>query len=277
VLVAVVAIGVLAVALLTKQAAPASPTSPTLGVRPPPSTAGPGASSGVVAVGPTAAAPTIEPPARNPAAQPRPTYPAVPIDAGTTHLRPSGPVPVDVSVDLPAGWDRSSDGMVVRPDAVGVPLSVGAWRLGHVYTFPCRWSGAAYADASLLGSADGQAVALASWWGQDPGTTPLSNSGIAPLASRPLQTTFAGYPAWYVEVLIPTRLDLAACDGGQLILWDATNGDVRYTLGPSEVNRLWVVDLTTGPIVIDAGLSLAASGSQRAELQAVIDSIVIGP
>ena len=122
-----------------------------------------------------------------------------------------------------------------------------------------------------------QAQALSSWWGQDPGEPPVSNSGIAPLASKPQQTTIAGYPAWYVEVLIPTALDFAQCDGGQLVLWDATNGAARYSLGASEVNRLWVVDAGSGPIVIDAGLSLTASGSQRAELQAVIDSIAIEP
>ncbi len=106
---------------------------------------------------------------------------------------------------------------------------------------------------------------------------PLSNSDIAPLASTPQQTTIGGYPAWYVEVLIPTGLDLTECDGGQLVLWDSSNTDVRYTLGPSEVNRIWVVEVDRGPIVIDAGMSLTASGSQKAELQAIVDSVVIEP
>jgi hypothetical protein len=273
--VALAALAVLAVALVTKQAAP--PTSaPTQGIEPPPSAAGPVASPGGEAVAP-AAAPSNGPPSRNSAAVPHPTYAVVPAEAGTIGLLPAGPVPVRVSVVLPTGWDRLTDAMYVRPATTPVALSIGAWRLGHVYTFPCRWSAAAYADPSLLGTAEGQAVALSSWWGQDPGTPPLSNSGIAPLASKPVQTTIAGYPAWYVEVLIPTGLDFTECDGRQLILWDATNGDVRYSLGPSEVNRLWVVDMDRGPIVIDAGMSLAASGSQKAELQAVIDSIAIEP
>lgn len=273
--VALAALAVLAVALLTKQTVPAA-LAPTDGVLPRPSIVEPTVSSAVEAAAP-AVDPSTGPPTRNSAAQPYPTYAAVPTEAGTTELLPAGIVPIRVSVDLPTGWYRLTDAMVVRPDAAPVALSIGVWRLRHVYTFACRWSAAAYADASLPGTAEGQAVALSSWWGQQPGEPPLSNSGIAPLASRPRQTTLGGYAAWYVDVLIPTGLDLTQCDGGQLILWDAPNGDVRYALGPSEVNRIWVVDVDRGPIVIDAGLSLTASGSQKAELQAIIDSIAIGP
>ena len=265
----------LGVALLTRAGAPATP-GPTAGTKVAPSTVGLLAPSPLVAVEPPNR-PTSAPPSLNRAAVPHPTYPAVPLDFGPTQLRPAGTPTVRVSVDLPPDWDRLTDGMVVRRGGAGVPLSIGAWRLAHVYTYPCRWSAAAYADASLLDTAAGQAVALASWWGQDPESTPLLNAGIAPLASRPEQTSLAGYPAWYVEVLIPTGFDFGQCDGRQLILWDAPNGEVRYALGPSEVNRIWVVDPGTGPIVIDAGLSLTATGSQRAEIRAVIDSIAIEP
>ena len=189
----------------------------------------------------------------------------------------AGRIPIRVSIDLPAGWEKASDAMYVRPDVTPVALSIGAWRLRRVDTFPCRWSAGVYADVSLLDTAEGQAQALATWWGQDPGSSPLTNSAIAPLASKPIQTTLAGYAAWYVDVLIPTGLDLTECDGGQLVLWDSSIFDVRYTVGPSEVNRLWVVDVDRGPIVIDAGLSLAASGSQKAELQAIVESISFDP
>ncbi|TAL05139.1 MAG: hypothetical protein EPO00_13435 [Chloroflexota bacterium] len=167
--------------------------------------------------------------------------------------------------------------MDLRPDVSPVPLSIGAWRLRHVNTFPCRWSAGVYADVSASNSAEAEATALSSWWGQDPGEPPSSNVGIAPLASKPVQTALGGYPAWYVDVLIPTGLDLSQCDGGQLVLWDASDTDVRYALGPSEVNRIWVVGTERGPIVIDAALPLTASGSQKTELQAIVDSIVIEP
>ncbi|MBI3748382.1 MAG: hypothetical protein HY262_06010 [Chloroflexi bacterium] len=274
VLVIVVGVAVLGLGIVTRQGAPTT-SRPANGVDVS-SAVAPIAPSATIGPGP-ATGPIGAPPSLDAAAQPHPTYAAVPIDFGTIQLRPAGAAPVRVSIDLPPGWNRLTDGMVVRSGGAGVPLSMGAWRPAHVFTYPCRWSAADYADASLLDTAEGAAQALSSWWGQDPGMPPLSNSGIAPLASRPAQTTLAGYPAWYVEVLIPSGLDLGQCDGRQLILWDAANGDVRYALGPSEVNRLWVVDPGSGPIVIDAGLPLEASGSQRAELQWVVDSILIEP
>jgi len=192
-------------------------------------------------------------------------------------LTPAGTTPVQLVITLPTGWENAGGGMYVRPDVNPVPLSIGVWSIARVNTFPCRWSAGVYADRSLMQTAQGQAQALSSWWGQQPGEPPLTNSGIAPLASKPLQTTIAGHPAWYVDVLIPTGLDLAQCDGGQLILWESVGVDVRYALGLSEVNRLWAVETSLGPIVIDAGQSLAASGSQKAELQAIVDSIAIEP
>ena len=214
------------------------------------------------------------PPALNPNASPYPPLAGVPLRPGSLQRIQVGGAPVTVSFSLPAGWQQGSDAMYLRTDVTPVPLSIGAWRIRHVNTFPCRWSAGVYADVSSVDRAEGEAQALSSWWGQDPGsTTPLTNSDIAPLANNPVPTTLLGYPAWYVEVLIPTGLDLAACDGGQLVLWDASPGNARYALGPSEVNRIWVVDVDRGPIVIDAGLSLRASASQKAELQAIVDSI----
>lgn len=106
---------------------------------------------------------------------------------------------------------------------------------------------------------------------------PPSNSRISPLASKPQLATIQGYPAWYLEVLIPSTLDLTECDGGQLILWDTANGEVRYSLGPGEHHRLWVVDVDGEVIVIDAALPLASSSADTTELNAVIESVAIEP
>jgi hypothetical protein len=275
VVIALAGLAVIVVALVSAQ-------SPPLVGRP---ALGPGSgltSTAALAPSATGAAapapsPTLVPPARDPAATPHPGFAAVPAKAGRTTLTPAGTIPVEVSITLPTGWDDAGGGMSIRPDATPVPLSIGVWSIARVNTFPCRWSAGVYADRSLMQSAQGLAQALASWWGQQPGETPLTNSGIAPLASRPQQTSLAGHPAWTLDVLIPTGLDFAQCDGGQLVLWESVGADVRYALGPTEVNRLWAVETSRGPIVIDAGLSLAASGSQKAELQAIVDSIAIEP
>jgi hypothetical protein len=173
---------------------------------------------------------------------------------------------------------RASDGTFAKASGASESrVTIGAWRLGSVHVFPCRWSAGDLADSQLMRTADGQAQALASWWGQDPGMPPDSNAPIAPIATRPRPTALAGYPAWSLEILIPTDFDLAACDGGQLILWESATGDVRFGRGPSELVRLWVVDVDGQPILIEGSTFLTPSPNDNAELDAVFDSLVIVP
>jgi hypothetical protein len=285
-LIATGAFALLAVAVLTKLSAPASPTPSAIAAREPAfvqePTQGPAATAPAATTSdaprfvPVVAEPP-DPPARNPAATPHPVSEAVPTEAGATQLVPAGPTPVRIRVTLPEGWQRSGDiGFVKSGDDSAVGLSISAWSLQHVHVYPCRWSGEAFADAGLMGFARGQAQALASWWGQDPLMPPNSNAPIAPIATKPQATTFGGYPAWFLEVLVPSALDLAACDGGQFVLWDTAIGAVRTSV-PGELNRLWVVDANNEPIVIDAGASLGAGPAELAELQAILDSIAIEP
>jgi hypothetical protein len=274
--IALAAIGVLAFALLTRQPAP-PPSVPTAGVAPLP----PPAEAVTSPVGPVvapAASPTSGAPTRNPTVTPHPRFFAVQVEAGATELIPAGPTPVRLAISLPDGWAKASDAMYVKANGVApAGISIGAWHLQHVNVFPCRWATNAFADGPLMRSAEGQAQALSGWWGQDPGAGPYGNSGLAPIASKREPTTIGGYSAWYVEVLIPSYLDQAECDGGQVVLWDTASGDVRYGLGSRELNRLWVVDVQGEIIVIDAASFLPTPEADVTELQAVIDSVIIEP
>ena len=218
------------------------------------------------------------PPARDPTARPHPTLVTVPAQAGTTRLVPAGSSPVSLAITLPDGWARASAAMYVGPaSTASVGLSISAWTVRHVNLFPCRWTTPAFSDELFDRTAEGQAQALAAWWGQDPDAPFSSNATIAPIATKPRPTSIRDYPAWYVEVLVPSVFDLSQCDGGQLVLWQAADGDVRYAQGPGEVDRLWVVDVHGTPIVIDAGLPVMAPPADEAVLQRVIDSIAIKP
>jgi hypothetical protein len=167
--------------------------------------------------------------------------------------------------------------MYFKPsDTAEVGLSIGAWRIQHVNTFPCRWATPIFSDPLYPATAEGLADALSSWWGQDPNSAFYSNSLMAPIASKPRLATIAGRPAWYVEVLIPSDFDLSQCDGGQLVLWETADGVVRSALRPTEHNRLWVVDVHGEQIVIDASSPLTPTPADAAELQAIVDSIRFG-
>jgi hypothetical protein len=204
---------------------------------------------------------------------------AVSVHAGKTHLIPAGPTPVQLTVNLPGGWEGAGPSLYLKRDPSGpVGLSIGAYRIQHVNTFPCRWASQAYTNTPHPPTAAGLALALSAFWGQDPNQVPFfSNASIAPISSRPRSMTIGGHAASYVEVLIPSTLDFSQCDADQLVLWESADGSVRYGLGPGEIDRLWVVDEHGGPIVIDAALPLLASASDTAELQKVIDSVSIEP
>lgn len=281
--IALAGIAVLVIALLTKQPTP-PPSVPATSVAPRPSPAVAIASPAEPANAPTnvptkapTAEPTFAPPTRNPTATPHPTFLPVSAGAGATQLVPAGPTPVRLTVSLPDGWKKASDAVYVKSDDVArTGMSIGAWRLQHVFIVPCRWSTPEWADGPLMRSAEGLGEALSAWWGQEPGMLPYWNSKIAPLATRRQATTIQGYAAWHLEVLIPSGLDLSECDGGQLILWDTATGEVRNSQ-PGEIHRLWAVDVDGNLIVIDATSFLRTPSTEVAELQAVIDSIVIEP
>jgi hypothetical protein len=274
--IALAAIAVVSVALLTKPPAPPA-SAPTAGVTPGPPLVEVLTSPEARPMAPTHAQ-MLGAPSRNPTASPYPVVRAVPVVAGTTELVPAGSASVRLTIRLPDGWARASDATYVRPGGTAPALvSIGAWSLRQVNVFPCRWSAAVTADDQLMRTAAGQAQALSSWWGQDPGMPPDSNAGIAPVATKPQLTTLGNYPAWRLEVLIPSDFDMTQCDGGQTILWESANGDVRSGLGPGELIRVWVADIDGVPIVIEGSTFLTTPSAAAAELQAIIDSMVLQP
>jgi hypothetical protein len=276
--VAVAAIAFVGFALLTKE------LIATAGV--PDVSATPPESLGVIATATATAIAQVAPgavsdsgpPARDPTARRYPTFVGISVHAGTTHLIP-GPTPVGVTVNLPLGWEAAGPSMYFKRASAGlVGLSIGAYSIQHVNTFPCRWASRAYTDTAYPHTAAGLALALSGFWGQDPNQVPFfSNSTIAPISSRPRPMAIGGHSASYVEVLIPSVLDFSQCDADQLVLWESADGSVRYGLGPGEIDRLWVVDMDSAPVVIDAAMPLLASPSDRAELQAIVDSVRIEP
>ncbi len=271
--VAVVAIAFLAGTVLIKGIDP----GPGLPVP----TAPPRAVVHVASFGPTAtptASPTQDPPSRDPTVTPHPAVVSVPVAPGRTEFVPVGDQSARISISLPAGWEQTGRSMYLKTDHTGpVGLSLGAYEIADVNMFPCRWASGQFTDTAFPHTAAGLAQALSAFWGQDPDQTPFfSNSSIAPIATRPVPATLAGYPAWQLQILIPSTFDFSACDGGQLVLWETTGGAVRIGFGQGEIDRLWVVDVDGELVVVDAALPLLASASDTAELQKVVDSIRIG-
>ncbi len=265
---------VLGIALLTRESAPPDRDRAAVASASPQGSLGDGRTS---SPRPTPTA-TGGAPERDPRVTPRPTFAAEPIEAGLTTLTPPGGSTIRATVDLPAGWARAGDGMVVRSGG-GAPAgaSLGIWAIERIFVFPCRWSSEVGVDPALMTTAAGQARALSAWWGQDPGAPPPSNVSIAPIATRPSEARFAGYDAWYLEVLVLRGFDFHACDGAQLVFWQATDGSVRYGLGRGELHRLAVVDVDGEVVVIDAASFPGTPAADLAQLEAIVESMVIEP
>ena len=262
---------ILAVAVLTRET-PLPNADPSAA---PAST--PAASAAAVVIPSTPVSTPLVVPPRNPAATPHPTLSPVPAAAGSTELRPAGATPTTrITLTLPAGWHRVGDHMLVKDGGLAPGgASVSVWRVASVEVFPCRWTSPLVAAPSQMATAQGQAVALSSWWGQDAGRPPRSNVPIAPVSTRPEPTTFAGRPAWEVGMLVLSGFDMTACDADQLVFWETASGDVRYGLGPGELHRMWIIDIDGEVIVIDTASYRATSPDDSAELERLIASIVL--
>ena len=269
--VALAAVALVGLAILTRGGSE-PPTVAILELTPPPRATA--AATAAPAESTTRTLPAL--PARNPAVAPLSTIPPVPALVGSNELVPAGETTVELNVRLPEGWTKLNDSVFARlgETAATPSATISAWSLMHVNVFPCRWSAEVFADDELMRTPRGQAEALASWWGQDPGMPANSNVAIAPLATEPFQTTLGGYPARYLEVLIPRGLDFAQCDGGQVVLWHTATGEAKRSLGPGELTRLWVVDVAGEPIVVD--VSTLPDGEIYAdELESGVGSILI--
>ena len=218
----------------------------------------------------------LVPPSLDPNATPWPIPEMAAVDDGPATVRPAGAAGPRVTFALTGGGRKAGSGWYMEAAESGtITASVGAWAIERVHDFPCRWAAGEIGAPHQSRTAEGLAHALAAWWGQDPDMPADSNSPIAPIATTPTSGTMSGYPAWYLEILVPSDFDLAACDGGQLILWEARNGEARYALGPGELIRVSVVDIPGGPIVIEGSTFIGRATDRGAEIAGLARSAVI--
>ena len=194
-----------------------------------------------------------------------------------------------VSFDVPAGWTGMGWAIVKGEAAAPDGVSVAPWTVQRVYRDPCHTVGAEgrgdIADPPLVGTLDGLAGALTTWWAADGRFAPTS-----PTATKPTNAPLAGFPGQYVEVTAPSSsafeapgpLGFARCDGGAYVLWRDEEGGTRYLQGPGQLERLWIVDVTGsdpqvhgGLLVIEASSHPGTSAKDHGELEAIIDSIDI--
>ncbi len=176
---------------------------------------------------------------------------------GTYHL------PEGSTITIPAGWAGREGFRVSKHENVADPsafTSVGFWiwdeDFDTVYLDPCQWADGAI-EPPVGPTVDDLANALAS--------QPLRGDPV------PADVTLDGYGGKLIEMTVPTDIDFADCDSGEFRSWAG-----RYHQGPGQVDHVYILDVEGQRVVIWSNYMPETSEAERAEGQAIVDSIQLG-
>jgi hypothetical protein len=91
--------------------------------------------------------------------------------------------------------------------------------------------------------------------------------------TAPVSVTFGGFSGKRLDLLLPSDVDFASCDNGGFYIWDGS----IYAQGPGNRWHLSILDVEGMRVVILAQDFEATPAQDKAELQAILDSIRIEP
>ena len=162
-----------------------------------------------------------------------------------------------IAITVPEGW-FNFDGWAMSKGREPTTTFVTFWEVDRVYPTPCRWKYRPMVEPGR--GVDGLASALLK--------QPLRK------ATAPVAVELGGFPGKYLEWSVPTDISFVDCDEGVFESWTARGwSSDRYQQAPGQVDRIWILNVYGGRLVVDASYLPAATAEDRAELQRVVDSI----
>jgi len=184
-----------------------------------------------------------------------------PVAAGTYAI--SDPLPVPVSVTVPAGWSGNIGGpYALFLHRSGGPGSVDVTIFDDVFADPCDITKGFLAPRPGS-SVDDLAAALA------------KSTALHP--TRPVTDSIGGRTGKRLTLTAPTSATcLPDASEGVFPTWELPLGAV-LGLGPGQVDRVWIVDAGGTRLVIDAQEPIVQDAALHAEIQSILDSLKIGP
>jgi hypothetical protein len=200
------------------------------------------------------------PPSPTPSPTPAPLRGGQVLEAGTYRVTVLGTG--DATITVPAGWLAYDNFSVNNNGASPTLTAVIFWTpdsdFQRVYADPCHWQ-AGYVDPPVGPSVDDLATALAN--------QPLRGDSV------PIEVSVGGYQGKMVELSVPSDQNFADCDAGEFRSWSG-----RYHQGPGQIDQIYILDVGGQRLVIDTFFMPGTSDADRAERQAIMDSIQIdGP
>jgi len=213
---------------------------------------------------PSAGAATASPPAATDAPNQAPSASPIPLLPSSGFVIEPGRYLIgNVSIKVPAGWTAHET--LISKDYGSSAEEAGAlfavWPISGTFLDPCT-------DHTLVQPTPGPGIdALADALANQPGTA----------APRPTAVTVDGYAAKLVESTVTADIDRCMPAGEGFWLWASPDGDRRYVQGSNELNKIYVVDVDGARLTFNARIPAMTTAADRAELDAIVESVDITP
>ena len=218
------------------------------------------------------------------------TASAPPTTTAEPEALPGGVLEAGTYVVAPFGSD--SDGVCMTPPQDGCSESPADDSIRFTFTVPEGWSGAPLQSIWLTAGANsgpggaGLIFNRGGWLHSDPCRNDAANPDIPigptvddfanaladhPLldVTTPVDVTLGGYSGKYVDLQVPS--DFTECN--RYYAWEPA----LYAQGSSQRWHLWILDVDGVRVVVEASDYPGTSAEDRAELEAIVDSIQIDP
>jgi hypothetical protein len=178
---------------------------------------------------------------------------------------------------VPAGWSSYQSWGANKND--GIPpdgMFIAPWsNIGTVYADPCHWQSTPVARVALP-TVDALVAAL--------------GAQKRDATATPVDVTINGFQGKEIDLMVPLSIKVApgtnadggsgvvsGCDRGLYKGWTDTSGGDRYNQGPGQHDLLDIIDVNGRTLVIDRAFYAATTAADRAQLQAIFDSVKITP
>jgi len=191
-----------------------------------------------------------------------PTLPPVALALNAGSWAAPSPFPVPLTVTVPNGWTGNVGGRyAVFLTPTSAPGGVSITSFSKVYADPC------HSERGVISPTPGPAV--------DDLITALQS--VPSLTVSPVtDTTVSGHPAKELTIAAPASFAGCTLQAGTYRLWELPLGATN-DMATGERQLLRIVDIDGTRYVIDLSQPTTESPAQRAEAQAVMDSIQIAP
>ena len=177
-----------------------------------------------------------------------------PLDPGTVVTETD---PIKLTFTVPEGWTAFEGSCVLPPGGTEAPDGMGICFGGvkaGLYSDPCHRGPM---DVPVGPTVDDLVEALSQQSAYD--------------ATAPVEVTLGGYSGKRIDLQLPH--DISSCDNGEFFPWEGS----IYAQGPGNRWHLWILDVEGYRSVITSTDYAGTSEENRAEQQAIIDSIQIEP